>query len=117
MGRRLAKDLELPVSEVPDDEHFGRLAVDVAEKAGGQHARIVHDQEIPGGEQAGKVMEGVVGDPAAGAFKPQQLGSVAALGREAGDPFQGQRKIKIGKPHGRRISTSGDGGRHPEERC
>ena len=96
MGRRLAKDLELPVTEVPDHEHFSRPAVDASEKAGRQHARIVHDQEIPGGEQVGKVMEGVVGDPAAGAFKPQQLGIVAALGRETGDPFLGQRKIKIG---------------------
>ena len=96
---RLAKNLEFSAAKVPHDQHLRHLAADPTQQARRAHAGIVHDQEITGAEQAGKVAETMVGDRAALAVETQQPRAVAVLGREAGDQFLRQIKIKFGEFH------------------
>lgn len=89
------------VREGTDEECFDCAAGSRAdaEEAGGHDAGVVDDHEVAGLEQAGKVLEDVVGDSAGGAVEDEEACGIARFGRLLGDQFAGEFEVEVAGAH------------------
>lgn len=79
---------------------LGAQAGAAGEKAGGDDAGVVEDEEVAGTEEAREVEETAVGEGTGGAVDGEHAGGVALGGRVLGDEFGGQVEVKVGNAHG-----------------
>src|SRR5207253_11437700 len=84
----------------------GRLRAD---EPGGEHPRVVHDEEIAGLEELGEIGDRAVGDPP-GAVEDEQPRAVALRERVARDASRGELVGEVVEPHGAGDCATRSGG-------
>jgi hypothetical protein len=78
-----------------EQQDFDLAPSGAGEEACRQDARVVRDQEIPGGEERGQLVERVMADGAGRAVEGQEKGKVARGGGMLRDPVLGKRVVEI----------------------
>ena len=78
---------------------LGTQAGAAAVEAGGDHARVVQNQEVAGSEERRQIRKVAVGEAASGAFHGEHACGIALDGRVLGDEIGWKVEVKVGDAH------------------